>query len=166
MAKIIKKTVQELEDERKAIEEAPDPQQQKKEEAQQNRSILAALRKTVNIDTLSAEEVQEIKHIYKPYQVNTEYKTDDIFQKDDTLYKVVSDHTSQEDWKPEDLPALYTPITEPGKIGKWKRPLGAHDAYQKGEQVWWKTEDNIFKSTRNNNVWNPDELKSAWEPQP
>lgn len=72
------------------------------------------------------------------------------------LYKCVQAHTSQSDWKPINVPALFTEIQPAGTIGVWKQPTGAQDAYQLNDLVHFPTiTDPIYKSTAANNVWQP-----------
>ena len=78
-------------------------------------------------------------------------------QYDGKLYKVVQPHTSQADWLPDAVPALYTEVAAPGEIPVWKQPTGAHDAYVKGDRVHWPgASDSIYESTIDSNVWAPN----------
>ena len=46
-------------------------------------------------------------HIYDKYQVNYPYIKEDRFHYEGKLYEVIQAHTSLENWKPNELPALY-----------------------------------------------------------
>ena len=73
------------------------------------------------------------------------------------LYKVVQAHTSQADWTPDAVPALYTEVAAPGEIPVWKQPTGAQDAYAKGDRVHWPgASDPVYESTIDSNVWAPN----------
>ena len=75
----------------------------------------------------------------------------------DELYRVEQDHTSQSDWLPPNVPALYTRIAKPGEIPVWKQPTGAQDAYMKGDKVHFpEAADPVYASDVDNNVWSPD----------
>lgn len=72
------------------------------------------------------------------------------------LYRVVQAHTSQADWTPDAVPALFTEIAKPGEIPVWKQPTGAQDAYMTGDKVHYPTEsDPVYESIVDNNVWAP-----------
>ena len=123
---------------------------------------LQATRKLIRVDELSEEELLDIINLYESYQVNKLYKEDDIFKYEGKLYKVIQPHTSQEDWIPSELPALYLNIMPENVIPEWRQPQGKHDAYRVGDKV-----------THNGNVWectdgNMDEelgvKLNAWEP--
>ena len=76
---------------------------------------------------------------------------------EDELYRCEQSHTSQADWTPDAVKALWTPVAEPGEIPVWKQPTGAQDAYQEGDRVYYPTkDDDIFVSLVNDNVWPPD----------
>lgn len=78
------------------------------------------------------------------------------------LYKVVQAHTSQENWTPDAVPALYTEIAKPGEIPVWRQPTGTQDAYMMGDKVHFPDEAGfIYVSTLDNNVWQPGVF--GWE---
>ena len=71
------------------------------------------------------------------------------------LFKVLQDHTSQEDWKPENTPSLYAKIL-PGQsgteIGEWVQP-DSTNPYMKGDKVTHGGK--VWVSSVDNNVWEP-----------
>ncbi len=120
------------------------------------------------IRSLTDEEAMEVATVYPKYEVGKNYKTDDIFSYgengvgDPQLYRVEQDHTSQEDWKPDENRALYTPIglTDAG-YPIWAQPTGGHDAYNTGDIVDCNGE--LYKSLVDGNVWHPVENPTVWE---
>jgi len=46
------------------------------------------------------------------------------------------------------------------EISKWQQPLGAHDAYMKGDRASFG--DIVFESLIDGNVWSPDVHPDAW----
>lgn len=69
------------------------------------------------------------------------------------LYRVLQDHTAQNDWTPDRAVSLYVRIAVPGEIPDWVQPLGAEDAYQTGDRV--RHTGSIWESLVDNNVWEP-----------
>lgn len=69
------------------------------------------------------------------------------------LYRVLQDHTAQADWTPDAAPSLYVRVAAPGTIPEWVQPLGAEDAYKKGDQV--RHAEKIWTSDIDGNVWEP-----------
>ena len=118
--------------------------------------------------TLTDEQAMEISTIYPTYEVGRVYSADELFTYginevgDPQLYRVVQDHTSQEDWKPDSTPALYTAIgLNPQGYPTWSRPTGTHDAYNTGDIVDYN--GTLYKSLIDGNVWSPEEYPAGWE---
>lgn len=79
------------------------------------------------------------------------------------LYKCNQEHTSQSDWTPDMVPALWTEVAKPGEIPVWRQPTGAQDAYQMGDQVHYPGEnDPVYESLINNNTWSPEAYPAGW----
>lgn len=118
--------------------------------------------------TLTDEQAMEISTVYPTYEVGRAYSVNEMFTYgvndvgDPQLYRVVQAHTSQEDWKPDATPALYTPIgLNPQGYPEWSRPTGAHDAYNTGDIVDYN--GTLYKSLIDGNVWSPEEYPAGWE---
>ncbi len=122
---------------------------------------LQAIRKLIRVDELSEEELLDMIDLYDNYQVGKSYKVDDIFKYEGKLYKVIQAHTSQENWLPSELPALYLNLMPENVIPEWVRPTGAHDAYNKGDKVIFEGE--VYESTIDNNTWSPTDYPSSWK---
>lgn len=118
--------------------------------------------------TLDDEKAMEVATVYPPYTVGKSYKVDEIFTYgknavgDPQLYRVVQNHVSQENWKPDDTASLYIPIGL-NKEGYpvWSKPTGAHDAYNTGDVVDYN--GILYKSLIDGNVYSPDEYPTGWE---
>ena len=118
--------------------------------------------------TLTDEQAMEIATVYPVYEIGKAYVVGELITYgvneigDPQLYRVVQAHTSQEDWKPDATPALYTPIglNEEG-YPVWSRPTGAHDAYNTGDIVDYN--GTLYKSLIDGNVWSPEEYPAGWE---
>ncbi len=118
--------------------------------------------------TLPDEEALEIAAVYPAYIAGKSYKADEMFAYgensvgDPQLYRVVQAHTSQEDWKPDTSPSLYTPIglNDEG-YPVWSQPTGAHDAYAAGDIVDYN--GTLYRSVIDGNVYSPDAYPAGWE---
>ena len=106
------------------------------------------------VKSLLRQQVGEeiIPSLYPYYRIDVSYAIDFEFQYKNELYRVIQPHTTQSDWKPDELPALYLKIVPPGVIAAWVQPLGSEDAYQIGDRVthngfiWENTSaDNVFE---------------------
>lgn len=110
--------------------------------------------------TLSDEVAMEVADLYPEWAANKNYAKDDIVKyglnedNETQLYKITVAHVSQAQYLPNSDIAHYTKIgfTEDG-TAIWTQPLGAHDAYKKGDVVSHK--DKTWVSDVDNNVWEP-----------
>ena len=102
--------------------------------------------------------------LFDNWEVGKAYVVGDRFRYENELYRVAQDHTSQGDWIPNEVPALYVKIAAPGVIPVWVQPAGSHDAYNTGDRVHYPTaEDPIYESTIDNNVWSPEAYPQGWQ---
>lgn len=117
---------------------------------------------------LEDEDAMEIASVYPEWAVGRLYRAGDIITcgtnkvGDPQLYRVIQTHTSQADWMPDLVPALYKAIgiTEDG-TPEWSQPTGAHDAYNKGDVVMF--EGKKWRSLIDGNVWSPAAYPQGWE---
>ena len=128
------------------------------------------LRRTLQMfaATLTEEQALEVASVYPAWEAGRSYAVGDILQYgvngvgDPQLYKVVQAHTSQADWTPDSVPALYNAfgLDESG-YPVWSQPSGAHDAYNTGDIVSYS--GTLYKSLIDGNVWSPDAYPAGWE---
>lgn len=119
--------------------------------------------------TITDESVMmQIPNVYPEYQVGVSYKIKDIFRwgvnsvGDPQLYQVLQDHVSAAEWTPDTAASLYKKIgvTESG-IPEWVQPVGATDAYGKGDVVMYNGKK--YESLIDANVWSPDAYPAGWK---
>lgn len=136
-----------------------------KNKARELRALLDAsvyaVQKFIRVDELTQEELSSLIAIYPRYKPNVNYKVKDEFRYGDKLYEVIQEHTSLENWNPNELPALYKEKLPKQVIPDWKKPTGAHDAYKIGDKVIF--EGDIYTSKINSNTWSPTEYTAGWE---
>lgn len=115
------------------------------------------------LPTAPAEVAQENVDWYKPWIVGEALIVGDRRSYQELLYEVIQAHTTQADWEPPNVPALFKRVwTE--EYPEWVQPTGAHDAYAKGAKV--SHNGKKWVSTADANVWEPgvfgwDEYKEA-----
>ena len=103
------------------------------------------------IDQVTAGEHADV---FAAWEYPVSYKTGAIRSYAGRLYKCLSDHTSQVDWTPDKAASLWTGISDPAdEWPVWSQPVGAHDAYNKGDKVTHKGQH--YTSTCDANVWEP-----------
>lgn len=112
--------------------------------------------------SLPDEDALEAVELFPAWAAGVEYAADQRVRYEDKLYRCVQAHTSQEEWTPPAVPALWTEVAKPGEIPVWKQPTGAQDAYMTGDKVHFPTaEDPVYVSVVDNNVWSPADY--GWE---
>ena len=137
----------------------------------QDKTIKAILKTITLAKDLSDDQKQEILSRYEEYKVDKAYKEGDKFTYQGKIYEVIQAHTSQTTWIPSETPALYKEFLkvkiqdEEGNqsevVAEFKKPTGAHDAYQKGDKVSF--EGAIYESIIDANVYSPTEFADGWK---
>lgn len=124
-----------------------------------------AIRNSMNTVTanLTDEEAIAVMDLYLPWKVGETYKADDVRRDEGKLFRCLQDHTSQADWKPSLVPALWVEIAAPGEYREIKDGMLSTEAFAKDEIGWYQTKDNLWKSLIDNNVWTPDAYPAGWE---
>lgn len=114
---------------------------------------------TLDVDT-QATEILSIPSIFPKWAVGKAYKIKEVFSYgenevgDPQLYQVLQEHTSAAEWTPDTAVSLYKKVgvTEDG-YPEWVQPLGATDAYNKGDIVSYN--GTLYICTSNANVYAP-----------
>ena len=128
-----------------------------------------AIREAMDIAgaTLDDEKALECVRLYKAWEIGKAYTVGEFLTYgvngvgDPQLYKVAQAHTSQADWKPDAVPALYTAIgLDDSGYPVWSQPTGAHDAYNKGDVVNYNGV--LYESLIDGNVYSPDAYPAGW----
>lgn len=118
--------------------------------------------------TLTEEQALVCVRLYRAWEVGKSYSVGEFLTYgvnsvgDPQLYKVAQDHTSQADWTPGTVPALYVPIgLDDEGYPVWSQPTGAHDAYNKGDIVDYKGD--LYESLIDGNVYSPEAYPDGWK---
>ena len=122
---------------------------------------LQVTRKLIRVDDLTEEELFDMIDLYENYYTYHNYEVGEIFQYEGKLYKVIQEHTSQEDWIPSELPALYLSMMPENVIPEWVQPTGGHDAYNTGDKVIF--EGDVYECIIDGNTWSPTDYPQGWE---
>ena len=125
-------------------------------EEQSNRAVSIMLTKIS--PQLTDKQVFSMDKLFEHYSVGRGYVKGEIFIYGEDLYRVGQDHTSQEQWVPgaDGTTALYSKIeiTE-GGYEVWQEWDGVSGSYANGQIVQDPTDEQLYKSLIDNNVWGP-----------
>lgn len=117
-------------------------------------------------DEVSQEDKDLFIILYDAWQPGKGYIIGDTVTYDNKVYRIIQPHTSQSDWLPIDVPALYVQVyqteTDDGTevIPDFVQPTGDHDAYRTGDKVLF--ESKVYVSLIDNNVWSPADYPQGW----
>ena len=121
---------------------------------------------------LTDEHKQKFTSLYPLWEPDQELSVGDKVVYEGNVYEVIQEHTSQSDWLPNLVPALYKIFyqrvaedeggDEVDVIPVWVQPLGAHDAYNAWDLVYY--DGKVWESKSDGNVWIPG--VHGWEEIP
>jgi len=92
--------------------------------------------------------------LFEAWSDGMAYKAGDRVRYNGTLYKVLQDHISQGDWRPDSTSSLFAKvlIPDPTVVPEWEQP-DSTNPYSKGDRVLHA--DKTWESLVDNNVWEP-----------
>lgn len=119
------------------------------EQAKQLRKLLE--RQTESMDD---SEILNYPYFVEKWKSGKSYISGKRLEHNGTIYKVLQDHTSQDDWTPEAAPSLFTKvlIPDPNIIPEWEQP-DSTNPYMAGDKV--AHNGKTWESSIDNNVWEP-----------
>jgi len=116
----------------------------------------------IRIDEIAPEALEKIKEVYPVWMSGQEYAVGEVVRHEGVVYQVIQAHTSQADWTPDIVPALFKRISPaPEIIPEWVQPAGGHDAYNTGDRVIY--EGRVYESLIDANVWSPTAYPAGWK---
>ena len=91
------------------------------------------------------------------------YSVGDVASYNEALYRCVQSHSSQAGWTPDRAPALWTPVRKVAGAApdEWVQPVGASDAYRKGDRVLFQGA--TYESVIDANTWSPAAYPAGWK---
>lgn len=118
-------------------------------------------------EDLTVSEALNFKQFYPEWTVGFNYKKNWIIRYGENLYRIGQDHTSQGQWIPgaDGTTALYSKIdiSDDG-YETWQTYDGVSGTYAKDQIVRDPTDEQLYKSLIDNNVWGPpSEQPDYWE---
>lgn len=120
-----------------------------------------ATRDLIKLDELSQEEKDLLVAIYPKWQAGISTTIGEIYSYNNILYEVIQAHTTQSDWTPDTVPALFKAHTPLDIVAEWVQPTGGHDAYNIGDRVLF--EGQVYESIIDANTWSPTAYPDGWQ---
>ena len=111
------------------------------------------------------DQALQVPVLYPAWKPGVTYKPGDRVLYKGALYKVLTEHKSQDDWTPDAAVSLFAKvlISDPDTIPEWEQP-DSTNPYMKGDKVTHS--GSTWVSLVDNNVWEPTEAVPAlWQKQ-
>lgn len=121
----------------------------------QNSQLKTAMSILLAEGDLTDRQAATVYTLYPKWRIGESYKIGDIRLYDNELYRALQDSVGTSEFHPDTSTALWKHIEKPNEHGifPWVQPLGATDAYNKGDKV-----------THNGKTWISDIDTNTWEP--
>lgn len=128
-----------------------------------------AYNSVLNLAKAMASEITDdtvaitIQELYDDWSGKSVYYEKGIYLRfEKVLYKVIINHTSQENWTPLNAPSLYAKVLTDvsGVILPWEQP-DSTNGFKTGDKVTHKGKTWI--STADENIWEPGAVGAPWE---
>lgn len=129
--------------------------------------------KILSYSSMSEIDKADLVKDIQEWAVGLKLIVGDKVRRGNIAYEVIQPHTTQADWLPENVPALfklYVPTkTDSGEevIPYYIKPTGGHDVKKKGEKFLFREEDGydgkIYESVIDNNSWDYKEYPQGWK---
>ena len=119
------------------------------------------IRKAIDIfaENQTDETLIDNKAAFEFWRAGINAEKDKIYRYSENIYKCIQPHTTQEDWTPDKVPALFVKISLE-EYPQWRQPTGAHDAYNKGAKV--SDEGKHWISNKDVNIYKPGLVPGDW----
>lgn len=104
--------------------------------------------------TMTDEQILNYPDFIEKWRSGQKYEVGKRLEYNGTIYKVLTEHTSQADWTPDAAPSLFAKVLIPDSnvIPEWEQPESTNP-YSKGDKVTHNGK--TWESTVDNNVWEP-----------
>ena len=116
----------------------------------------------VKLRNIATDEMSlQVLNLYPTWKAEVNYSVGDRVLYNDTLYKVITAHISQETWTPVDAPSLFAKVLIPDEniIPEWVQP-DSTNAYMTGDKVVYN--GIVYVSIIDNNIWSPEAYPAGW----
>lgn len=154
-----------------AAREEAEAERARADEAEAQRDTAIALCLAPMLAAMSDSDISSVSSYVKPWREGVEYhgkdiptgKPQDVVESNGKVYRVISDHTSQKGWEPENAPSLFAIVLpgQDGKVGPWVQP-GSENGYLKGDRV--THEGHLWESIFDGkNIWEPGTSWGLWK---
>ena len=114
------------------------------------------------VSTMTDEEAVERAILFSNWVSGKAYTIGERVRYGGRIFKVLQNHTSQDDWTPSRAPSLFAEVltSENGEPQEWQQPSSTNP-YLTGDKIIYN--GLIYESLIDNNVWAPDAYPDGWK---
>lgn len=94
--------------------------------------------------SLPDEDALAAVELFAAYEIDHAYKQNDRFRYGGKLFKVLQDHTSAEQWKPDETPSLYAEVEKPGEGDSPSNPIAYNGNMELFEGKYYEQDGVIY----------------------
>ena len=117
---------------------------------QQLQKIRAMIEKAAK--SLDDTDALDAPVLFPAWAVGITYSIGDRIDYNGKLYKVVQAHTSQEDWTPDQTPALYTEVAKPGQGDSPDNPIPYNNNMELLSGKYYSQNDVVYLCFRDTGI--------------
>jgi len=111
------------------------------------------------LDTIGDDAVAEVAALFPDWTPGAKVKPGDVLAWDGTLVEVIQGHTTQADWTPDKVPALFKVHRTP-EMTEWVAGItvAAGERFTFGGATW-----ECVQAHTTQKGWEPDKVPSLWK---
>jgi len=122
--------------------------------------LTKALVGTNTLDSLSDEELDAVSNLYRGWVVGEQVTVDDLRKYNGVLWKCIQAHTTQIDWTPDVVPALWVRYREPsGGVQEW---IAGEQVAVGDQRTYEGTTYEVIQAHTTQAGWEPPNVPALW----
>ena len=124
-------------------------------------TALPVIEKQIVADALAADDLAAILPMWPQWEPGLSATVGRVFAWQGALYETVQAHTTQADWEPQAVPALFKLHAPAGFMLPWVQPTGSHDSPNLNDE---RTHNGkCWRSLMHGNTTEPSDTAQWWQ---
>ena len=124
-------------------------------------NAIPAITHAVQDDALSADDLALVLPLFRPWEPDEVLAVGSVRRHNGALYETVQAHTTQAEWEPQMVPALFKLHAPAGFMLPWVMPTGGHDSPNLNDE---RTHNGkCWRSLIDGNITEPSDTAQWWE---
>ena len=124
-------------------------------------TALPVIERQIVADALAEDDLAALLPMWPQWEPGLSATVGRVFAWNGALYEVIQAHTTQADWEPQMVPALFKLHAPTGFMLPWVMPTGSHDAPNLDDERTHN--EKCWRSLMNGNTSEPSDTAQWWE---